>query len=278
MTDMRRIIWLASYPKSGNTWTRIFLANYLANPKQALSLDDMTKYSTGDSIARQYERAAGAKIDTKNFPLVLSLRDRVLQNIVAGGADAYLVKTHSCRTVFYGVDLIPAKFTRSAIYIVRNPLDVVLSSARHHGVSLERAVDMMAKDGKILPPSETLMPVMQGSWSQHVQSWTSFAPYPLLVLRYEDMLGDPYASFGKILTHLGIPIDKDRLDRAIQFSSFNKLKEQEQKTGFVEKSEAAESFFASGKSDQWKTALSPELVRKVCDVHRDTMKRHGYLE
>ena len=278
MTDMRRIIWLASYPKSGNTWTRIFLANYIANPSEPLSLGEMTKYSTGDAILRHYNTVAGRLIDPKNFPLTLSLRDKVLRGIISNKADAYLVKTHSSRRAVQGVELIPPKYTRSAIYILRNPLDMVLSSARHYAISAEKAVESISQSGKVVPPSDKTVPVVQGSWSEHVKSWTSFAPYPVLVLRYEDMLRDPQANFGKMLTHLGIPIDKDRLDRAIQFSSFNQLKEQEEKTGFVEKAEHAESFFASGKSDQWKTELSPELVQKVCDLHRDTMKRHGYLE
>jgi hypothetical protein len=278
MKDLRRIIWLASYPKSGNTWTRVFLANYLANASKPLTLDEMTKYSTGDAIARLYDNAAGKKVNRENFPLVLSLRDRVLQNIVASGADAYLVKTHSARMEYYGVDLIPPRLSRSAIYIMRNPLDMVVSSARHYGVSLERAVEIIGTRNKVLAPSEKVMPVMQGSWSEHVQSWTSFAGFPVVVLKYEDMLSNPQESFGKMLTHLGIPIDHERLDKAIRFSSFKELKKQEKKTGFSEKPEHAKSFFASGKSDQWKTALSPELVDRICNDHGETMKKFGYLE
>jgi len=278
MKDLRRIIWLASFPKSGNTWTRVFLANYLANGAKPLTLDEMTKYSTGDSVARHYDKAAGQTVDRKNFPMILSLRDRVLNTIIAGGADAYLVKTHSARMEYYGIDLIPARFSRSAIYIMRNPLDMVVSSARHYGVTLERAVDIIGTPSKVLAPSEKVMPVMQGSWSEHVQSWTSFTGFPVVVLKYEDMLSHPQESFGKMLTHLGIPIDQDRLDKAIRFSSFKELKKQEKKTGFSEKPEHAKSFFASGKSDQWKTALSPDLVDRICSEHGETMKKFGYLE
>ncbi len=278
MIDARRIVWLASYPKSGNTWARIFLANYFANPSEPLSLGEMTKYSTGDAILRHYQSVAGRKIDPNNFPLTLSLRDKVLRSIISNKADAYLVKTHNWRRAVNGIELIPPQYTRSAIYILRNPLDMVLSSARHYAISAEKAVESISQEGKVVPPSDKTVPVVQGSWSEHVKSWTSFSPYPVLVVRYEDMLSDPHENFGKILTHLGIPIDKERLDRAIQFSSFSQLKKLEEKTGFVEKSEHAESFFASGKSDQWKNELPPELVEKVCHLHSDTMKRYGYLE
>lgn len=275
---MRRIVWVASYPKSGNTWARAILANYLANAATPLTLDEMTKYSTGDAIARFYDKAAGMTVDRQNFPLVLSLRDRVLQGIVAGGADAYLVKTHSARTAYLGVDLIPPRLSRSAIYILRNPLDMVVSSARHYGVSLERAVEIIGTHNKVLAPSDKVMPVLQGSWSEHVQSWTSFAGFPVVVLKYEDMLAHPHDSFGKMLMHLGIPIDQERLDKAIRFSSFKELKKQEKKTGFVEKPKHAKSFFASGKSDQWKSALSPDLVERIWSDHGDTMKQFGYME
>jgi len=117
-----------------------------------------------------------------------------------------------------------------------------------------------------------------GSWSEHVRSWTAKAPYPILVLRYEDMLSDPRGSFAKLLAHLGMPVDPDRLDRAIRFSSFDELSAQEKADGFVEKSAESERFFAKGQSDQWKTDLPPRLVKKMKHAHRKVMKQYGYLE
>lgn len=278
MADLRRIIWLASYPKSGNTWTRIFLANYLANPEAALALDEITKYSTGDAIARHYHNAAGYRIDNKDMSQVLSLRHAVLHRIVSNQADAYLVKTHNYRKTVAQVELIPPKFTRSAIYIIRNPLDLVLSSSRHSAISVEKAVSQIAHKGKVTVPSAKNVPTIEGSWSEHVKSWTAFAPYPVLVVRYEDMIADPHHSFGRMLHHLNVNIDEDRLDRAIRFSSFDELKRQEMKAGFVEKPDHAERFFAVGKSEQWKTDLPSELVETVCRDHAETMKKYRYLE
>lgn len=272
------IVWLASYPKSGNTWARIFLANYLANTEAPMPLNQVNKYGMGDAIAKTYEMVARRPIDVMDYNLTLSLRDKVLRGIVANNADVNLVKTHNIRKVARGVELIPPKYTRSAIYIMRNPLDMVLSSARHYSQPVEKVVAGIARSDNATSPDQKSVAVFLGSWSEHVKSWTSYSPYPVLILRYEDLLADPHENFAKVLKHLGVPVDEERLDRAVRFSSFDVLAKQEEESGFVEKAPKAEKFFAAGRSGQWQSELSPELVEKVCSDHHDTMKRHGYLE
>ena len=117
-----------------------------------------------------------------------------------------------------------------------------------------------------------------GTWSEHVQSWTAKTPYPTLVLRYEDMLTDPKESFGKLLSHIGIPADEERLERAIRHASFDELSKQEASGGFVEGSPKSEKFFSSGKMDQWKTQLEPKIAKRVKKDHRKVMKKFGYLD
>lgn len=274
----KSIVWMASYPKSGNTWTRIFLANYIANMDQPVPINNAHRIAMGDSIVKTYHMVAGRRIDTTDIDLTLKLRKLVLGGIVANNADINLVKTHNARTKARGVNLIPDEVTRSAIYIMRNPLDMVLSYARHYGMSLEQAVDTVSHPDNANPPDVDNVTQFLGSWSDHVRSWTGKSAYPVLVLRYEDMLSSPKPAFSKVLEHLGMPIDADRLDRAIRFSSFEELSDQENAQGFVEKSPQSERFFARGQSDQWKTDLPPQLVRKMKHTHHKVMKKYGYLE
>ncbi|WP_297774600.1 sulfotransferase domain-containing protein [uncultured Roseovarius sp.] len=274
----KSIVWMASYPKSGNTWTRIFLANYIANGKDPVPINNAHRIAMGDSIAKTYQMVAGHPIDTADIDLTLKLRPSVLRGIVANKADINLVKTHNARVVARGVPLIPDEVTRSAIYLLRNPLDMVLSYARHYGMTPAEAVYTVSHVDNANPADHETVTQFMGSWSDHVRSWTAPSSYPVLVLRYEDLLADPHENFAKVIEHLGMPVEPERLNRAIMFSSFKELSEQEKKQGFVEKSQQSERFFSKGTSDQWKTDLEPQLVKKMKHAHRKVMKKYGYLE
>src|SRR6056297_2308117 len=229
----KSIVWMASYPKSGNTWARIFLANYIANMDRPVPINNAHRIALGDSITGMYERVAGHLIDVTDVDAVLRLRAGVLRGIVANNADVNLVKTHNARTTARGVPLIPDQVTRSAVYMLRNPLDMVLSYARHYGMTPDEAVNAVSHPDNANPPDEETVTQFMGSWSDHVRSWTGKSDYPVLVLRYEDMLADPRTCFARLVQHLGMPLDVERLDRAILFSSFKELSEQEKKQGFV---------------------------------------------
>ena len=274
----KSIVWMASYPKSGNTWARIFLANYIANAKEPVPINNAHMVAMGDSITKTYRMVAGGALDVADIDRTVQLRPRVLRGIVANNADINLVKTHNARVAARGVPLIPDNVTRSAVYILRNPLDMVLSYARHYGMTPEEAVNAVSHPDNANPPDEETVTQFMGSWSDHVRSWTGKSDYPVLVLRYEDMLADPRTCFARLVEHLGMPLDVERLDRAILFSSFKELSEQEKTQGFVEKSAESERFFAKGQKDQWKTDLPARLVKKMKHGHRKVMKKFGYLE
>ena len=273
----KNIVWLASYPKSGNTWTRIFLANYLFKRETPMPINEVHRLGMGDSIAKTYRMVAGRPIDSTDPQAMARLRPAVLRAIAANGADVNLVKTHNIRGFAFGTELIPPNLTRAAVYILRNPLDLVLSYSRHYGDSLEETVERIARtDNSVAGDSESV-PQFLGSWSEHVKSWTKPARFPVLVLRYEDLHAAPEESFTKLLEHLGVPVEAERLARAIRFSSFDEVSRQETEHSFIEKSAVAERFFTSGRTGQWHDLLSPQLVDRIRRDHRKVMKQYGYL-
>ena len=150
----RSIVWLASYPKSGNTWVRLFVANYIVNRPDPLPINQIHKFGIGDSIAAMYSKVAGRAIGVNEVALSLQLRDRVLAGVVANNADINLVKTHNRRAVAHGVQMIPEKFTRSAIYVMRNPLDMVLSFARHYGTDNATAAQRICHPDNANAPTD----------------------------------------------------------------------------------------------------------------------------
>ena len=94
------IVWLASYPKSGNTWMRIFLANYMMNLPEPVPINQAGKMGLGDAVVKFYNMVAGHEIDSNDVDTVMKLRPKVLRGIVANNADVNLVKTHGTRTIF----------------------------------------------------------------------------------------------------------------------------------------------------------------------------------
>ncbi|KGM88239.1 Sulfotransferase domain protein [Roseovarius mucosus DSM 17069] len=274
----RSIIWLASYPKSGNTWTRLFLANYLMNAQEPVPINQAHRFAVGDAVVKMYNRVAGREIDPTDLSLCLRLREGVLRGIVANNADVNFVKTHNARVAPERIDLIPDRYTRSAIYIIRNPLDMVLSYARHYGITQEDAAQKICHPDNGNLPTETSVAQYLSTWDLHVKSWMAYAPWKRLIVRYEDLLDNPETHFAKVLDLVGVPVDKTRLQRAIRFSSFDELSRQEEEQGFIERPEQSEKFFGKGQKDQWKTDLDPALAEMIRSKMGETMKRYGYLE
>ncbi|MCY3983525.1 MAG: sulfotransferase domain-containing protein [Roseovarius sp.] len=271
------IIWLASYPKSGNTWVRAFLANYLAKTTAPMRINEIHRFAVGDAQTRMYNMIAGHKIDPGDIMLTLKLRNRVLRGIVANNADVNFVKSHNMRQIVFGNDMIPRHFTRSAVYIMRNPLDLTLSYARHFGMSNEAVVEAIGRRDNATAPDHLTVAQFLGNWSDHVKSWTVTLGYPVLVLRYEDLLSKPDDHFSKLLKFIGLEPDAERVERAIKFSSFKELRRQEDDAGFVEKPTDSAKFFAKGNSGQWKKDLDPVLAKKIRADHRRIMKKYNYL-
>lgn len=274
---LKSIVWLASYPKSGNTWTRVFLANYLFDCKTPLSINQVHRLGVGDAVVRAYQMVAGGPFDPSDHRQALALRPRVLRGIVGNDADVNFVKTHNAREKAFGVELIPRELTRSAIYVVRHPLDVAVSYARHYGMTPEAAVDALSRKDNTVVGDRHSVPQYLGRWSTHVDSWTRLRDFPVVTVRYEDLTADPHAEFRRVLEHLGFPVDEERLDRAVRFSSFDELSAQEAKIGFVEKSPQAERFFHSGKAGSWREKIDPARAEAFIGENRRVMKRHGYL-
>jgi hypothetical protein len=273
----KSIVWLASYPKSGNTWTRIFLANYLSDQDKPVPINQLQRFGTGDSMANMYEAVAGQKGMTFDIQTTLQLRPKVLRGINGNNADINFLKTHGTRIPVGGHNLFPAEGTRCAIYLVRNPLDVLLSYARHYGLThLDALKAMERRDNATTPEGGTVWQFL-GSWSDHVQSWSAPAPFPVVIVRYEDLLDDPHTQFARIVQHVGFPVVEERLDKAVRFSSFKEVSRQEEESGFGELSTKSEKFFTKGQSGGWKEDLAPNLAKIMRKSHRKMMKKFDYL-
>jgi Sulfotransferase domain len=274
------IVWLASYPKSGNTWTRAFLHNLVhvtSGQTRAQKINELDQFSVGSAAKALFKDVIGFDLTDEHRSEVAAARAKVQQRIVDAVEGLVFVKTHQAIVIDREHPTINFAVTAGAIYIVRNPLDIAISYAHHLGKPIDFAIDFMNMKNAETPITDKQVYEVYGSWSQHVLSWTR-KPHPAIyVMRYEDMLDEPLKTFGALAQHLLFKPSDAQLADAIDRSSFERLRQQEEKAGFRERPEHAERFFRDGRSGQWKDVLTPQQVQRIVDAHGEQMQRFGYL-
>jgi hypothetical protein len=279
--DLKKIVWLASYPKSGNTWFRAFLTCLSQPAGKVFDINDIF-ISTLASNRYSFDEAAGISSSDLTAAESDALRPAVYRLKAEESAEILYYKIHDAYRLFPdGQPLIPADVTHAVLYFIRNPLDIVISFAHHLAVPVDKAIDLLnnpeysfcSGDDKL--PNQLRQQIF--SWSMHVNSWTVLSPMPAMVLRYEDMLSHSYRWFNKALRFIGLKKSKQEILDALDKSSFEKLRTQEQHYGFAEKNRKAALFFRKGIAGEWKEILTTLQVKRILDCHGETMEKFGYV-
>jgi hypothetical protein len=275
---MGKLVWLASYPKSGSTWLRAFLHNYIRDtdsPYDINSLMDLSIGESGASLYRPYDPRPASQYSVAD---VQRMRPLVHRDLTRLHPDLVFVKTHNASLLVHGVPLVTPDVTAGAIYIVRDPRDVAISFSQHAARSIDEMIAFMANPDAAGGATDHTVYELFGSWSIHVHFWTRNPSPRLLVIRYEDMLEQPGTTFGDVIRFLGQEPPSGRLARAIAHSSFAVLSQQERVRGFSERPEAAAApFFRAGRAGQWREVLNEAQIARLAADHAIQMQRFGYL-
>lgn len=277
---MGNIVWLASYPKSGNTWLRAFLANLLADRRTPLEPSELREYGDAEALAPRFTELAGKSSTTLQAEELAALRMQVHDLIAQRARGTRLVKTHNFNGSFDGHPLVNWRVSAGAIYVVRNPLDVAISMTRHFGLAVDDAIERLGDERVASINDESFVSHFIGSWSTHVKSWADMAvraPGKVIVLRYEDLLEKPEKYFARAAKLVGLGHDKGRIGRAVRHANFQTLAALEKKHGFVEAVDEKTAFFNKGCANQWRDVLNREQVQRVVDEHREQMQRFKYV-
>jgi len=268
------ITWIASYPKSGNTWVRGFLSAYLnhgeldINKFRFLDVDDITEYF--------YHIVTPTSVKHLKPNHVVQFRGAALGHM-SMLLDYPFVKTHMMNAEVDGVRMIPNCLTKNAIYILRDPRDVVVSISHQLEWTIDEAITFINNPTQLIHRESDLEGLFHyvGMWSQHVVSWGDDKSFKVGLVRYEDLHSDPELAFTTILVFLGLEIKHEILVKSIEACSFDVMKRQEEEKGFRE-NRGKSAFFRSGKVEEWRDVLTEAQVAKIEEQNFDIMERVKY--
>ncbi|MEY3758996.1 MAG: hypothetical protein RIR39_487 [Pseudomonadota bacterium] len=278
---MSGIYWLASYPKSGNTWYRSFLYNLQQDGDTPADINEL--FTGGIASARGWlDEILGFDTAELHPDEVERLRPYIYRWALQDTEIGYH-KIHDAYTFTSDNEpLVSRDGTLGALYILRNPLDVAPSAANHWDLSIDDTIKQMGDQNMALAQMKKGLAnqVRQKllTWSEHVLSWVDAPELNVHVIRYEDMLATPMETFTEASHFLQMPTDPVRIEKAIRFSDFKVLADQEAEKGFKERPQNTEKFFRQGKSGDWRDKLSPNQIDKIIQDHHAVMRRFGYLD
>jgi aryl sulfotransferase len=293
---LRKTYWLASYPKSGNTWFRLLIANLRRDAP--VDINDIPERS-GIASAR------GSFDSIMMFPSALLTHeecDRLRPMVYAALAEedvedpdeaetkighTRFVKTHDSYTCNPdgGALMAGAKGADGAILIVRDPRDVAPSLANHNRTSIDEAIGFMADPASSFCGHRDRQPnqlrQQLAGWSGFIDAWLTQTDIPVHLVRYEDMHADTGDALRTALAFAGIDATAEETARAAGFAEFGELKKQEEERGFREAprpkaGKGPGSFFRRGVSGGWRDELDLDQVARIERDHAPMMARLGY--
>jgi len=276
---LKNIYWLAAYPKSGSTWFRAFLES-LSTGGNAVDINNL-KVVSHTSSRVFFDRVLDIDSAYLTVDEITSARPRLFE-IEAMQAHAPLFrKTHDAWiTTLTGGPLFPPAVTLGAILIVRDPRDVAVSLAHQMTNTVDYAIERLGNPSGMMDMAvqrvNHQLPQKLSSWSLHTESWLS-APIKLHLLKYEDMLGDPLASFGAAASFLGFDAAPEKIAQAVDAVRFDRLRSAEEKSSYLGRQPGMDRFFRRGVAGGWRDSLTPAQVACIEADHGPMMRRLGYL-
>ena len=284
------IIWIASYPKSGNTWVRSLLSSYLFSKDGKFNFKLLKKIERF-SVNFLYNNSR------KKINPQAKIAENWISNQRAINKDKkiHILKTHNALCSINGNSFTDKYNTKAVIYIVRDPRNLILSLSHHYEMNHIDALDFITNDKKIIfhkninkrkNDLKNLDFNYLGKWSNHYSSWINNNFCPIKIIKYEDLLKDTEKAFISILDFISnfiyLKIDKDKIQNSIDTTNFDSLSKMEKKENFEEsvissKSRKKINFFNLGKKNDWRKTLDKSIVKKIEKEFNKEMIELEYL-
>jgi len=279
---MKKIIWISSYPKSGNTWTRYFLSNYFFNKQKINSdfnilnkVDKFPPYKILQQLLSEDEIKESAYNISKYW-------SEIQLEITKEKDDFIFLKNHNALVSVEGRNLTEERFSLAFIYLVRDPRDIAVSYSNFDKtLSIDKAIERITSENLYCHVTKKfpLDVEVLGSWKFNYYSWKNgVVEVPRIIIKYEDLINNTFETKLKIIKFLSnilnFKVDTNHVKYSIEQSDFNRLQGIENNQKFHE---STNTFFNSGKIGQWKNILSPKQISRIENFCKDEMEELGYL-
>ena len=277
------IIWISSYPKSGNTYIRSFLASYYYSDNGKFSFDQLLKIHQFPNMKFSKFKALSKEDASKNWIFN--------QNSFFQKESLNLLKTHNCLFPYKGNEFTTGEETSGAIYIVRDPRNVITSLTHHYSLNYDQAFNyMINEDSSLLETSyekDHSNFTFLSSWSNHYKSWKNNSYFKTLFIKYEDIEKKKEETFKKIILFVeslknnNIPINEKKFYNSIKSTNFTNLKNKELNEGFEESVHSKKTgkkinFFNLGFNNRWQKILPSDIKEKINRYFSEDLKALDY--
>ena len=282
------IIWIASYPKSGNTWIRSLLASYLFSKSGSFNFN-LLKHINQFSVAKV----------SNNLQKTSTPEDRISKNWIPhqmhinSDKKIHFLKTHNALCTINNNKFTDKFNTAACIYIVRDPRNLVTSLSHHYELDYKNAIRFITNKRKIIFP-KTLSNKNDnhndfnfiGDWSGHYNSWKNISFCPIKIIKYEDLLSDTRNIFISILKFISkftkFEFNDEKMSNTLKTTNFDNLRRIEAEKNFEEtvistKTNKKVKFFYLGKDNDWRKLLDKSTVLKIEEKFKKEMIELNYI-
>ena len=277
------IIWIASYPKSGNTWIRSFLTAYYFCDNGIFDINKL-------NYIQDYPNKQFIKDEVKEGEIHKHWDES--QKKIINEKKIKFLKTHNSLITAFGNDFTSPKYSLGVIYIIRDPRNVVSSVKNHNDFkTYEKALQFMQNENTVISDYKHLNNHAKtniiNSWRINYQSWLSDNRYRRMMIKYEDLVENPNQTlrdliiFVNTICRFNNGIDNKKLENAIQSTTFEKLQNLENTGKFSEnvystKNKKKIKFFHLGPKNNWKDLLNKDLIKKMNTYYKEDLKKFSY--
>jgi aryl sulfotransferase len=280
--------YLASYPKSGNTWCRVFIAelqrlSQKEESRKELNLNRDVETGAIASSRHWLDDQLGINTCDLNYSELDPLRGRAGQtaSLFAEGERFHKVHDAFRSPDSKGRPVVCTSDCNGVVYIMRHPEDVAVSLSHFMSWELSRCVDFLLEPSASLVSGEGhgghQVRQFMGRWDRHVKSWVDQTNIPSLVIRYEDMLTHGQTTFMKLTEFLGLPSNGELVKQALTNTSIERLKKLEDESGgFQEKPDGCDRFFRSGRAGEGAERLTIDQRHRLFNNLEEVMNRFSY--
>ena len=289
--------YLASYPKSGNTWCRVFITEL----RRLAGLDSTEATAAAEreeqELRLNHDLATGSIVSSRHWlddqlgiessDLSWAELDKVRGR--AGNQQALYAESlryHKVHDAFISPDsagcpVVPVNGCRGAVVVIRHPADVAVSLSHFFSWPLERCVDfLLDEQAGLCSSSKHGGPQVRqftGTWANHVHSWVDQKQIPVLLLRYEDLLNEAQAQFSRLACFLDLPAEPELIAEAVVKSNFETLRAKEEREGgFHERPNGCERFFRTGRSGEGRLTLTSDQFARLTGAFAVSLEHFGY--